>query len=75
MNNMLLPCDDAERGTFDQQDVFILGHPAASFDDQVATAMTANSATRTQAFQSGRKYLHTSSGIVAIWLIMTPFMC
>ena len=32
MNNMLLPCDDAERGTFDQQDVFILGDPAASFD-------------------------------------------
>ena len=32
MNDMLLPGDDAERGTFDQQDVFILGDPAASFD-------------------------------------------
>ena len=32
MNEMPLPCDDAERGTFDQQDVFILGDPAASFD-------------------------------------------
>ena len=32
MNDMLLPCDDAERGTFDQQDVFILGDPAACFD-------------------------------------------
>ena len=32
MNEMPLPCDDAERGTFDQQDVFILGDPAATFD-------------------------------------------
>ena len=32
MNEKPLPCDDAERGTFDQQDVFILGDPAASFD-------------------------------------------
>ena len=29
---MTLPRDDAERVNFDQQDVFILGDPAASFD-------------------------------------------
>ena len=29
---MPLPYDDAERANFDQQDVFILGDPAASFD-------------------------------------------
>jgi len=32
LNGMPLPCDDAERANFDQQDVFILGDPAASFD-------------------------------------------
>ena len=32
LNEMPLPCDDAERASFDQQDVFILGDPAASFD-------------------------------------------
>ena len=32
LNEMPLPYDDAERANFDQQDVFILGDPAASFD-------------------------------------------
>ena len=32
LNGMTLPRDDAERVNFDQQDVFILGDPAASFD-------------------------------------------
>ena len=32
LNGMPLPRDDAERANFDQQDVFILGDPAASFD-------------------------------------------
>ena len=32
LNGMPLPCDDAERANFYQQDVFILGDPAASFD-------------------------------------------
>ena len=31
MNNMLLPCDDAERGTFDQQDVFHPRGPCCQF--------------------------------------------
>jgi len=32
LNGMPLPCDHEERVNFDQQDVFILGDPAASFD-------------------------------------------
>ena len=32
LNGMPLPCDNEERMNFDQQDVFILGDPAASFD-------------------------------------------
>ena len=48
MNNMLLPCDDAERGTFDQQDVFILGDPAASFDLESRLQMTGPMGERTE---------------------------
>ena len=73
LNEMPLPCDDAERANFDQQDVFILGDPAASFE--VATVMTANPATHMQVSQSGRRYFHISSGIVDIWWIMIQFMC
>ena len=72
LNEMPLPNDDAERANFDQQDVFILGDPAASFDRSGSHSYDRKTSDPHAGLPEWKKIFSytVSSGIVDIWWIM-----